>query len=117
PYIVAVTGTSGTRSAGRGQAVQPGVELVGYREGHELVHHRTKQVLGRTEEPLGRLVVAQVFENYSVATHVDGPPVKVGDRARVTAGKIRLTVVPITPPTRARVAETAVQEVLQELER
>jgi hypothetical protein len=104
-------------AAGRGQAVQVGLELIGYREGRELYHPRTKQLLGRTEETLGRLVVAQVFENYSVATHLDGPKLQVGDKARVTAGRIRLTVVPFTPAVRARVAETAVQEALQELER
>src|SRR5688572_11593831 len=108
--VVEVTGKRVILSAGRGQAVQPGIELVGYREGRELVHPRTKQVLGRTEETLGRVVVAQVFENYSVATHVDGPMLQVGDKARVTAGKIRLTILPLTPPARARVAETAVQE-------
>jgi hypothetical protein len=105
-------------AAGRTQGVQPGLELVGYREGRELVHPRTKQSLGKTEETLGRLVVAQVFESYSVATHVDGPKVQVGDRARVTAGRIRLTVLPLTPAARGgRVAEVAVQEVLQELDR
>ena len=115
--VVEVTGTRVILSVGRAQAVQPGTELVGYREGKELIHPRTKQVLGRTEDTLGRVVVAQVFENYSVATHVDGAPLQVGDKARVTAGKIRLTIVPATPPARARIAETAVQELLQELDR
>ena len=115
--VVEVTGTRVILAAGRAQAVQPGVELIGYREGRELIHPRTKQVLGRTEETLGRIVVAEVFENYAVARHIDGPALKVGDKARVTAGKIRLTVVPVTPPARARIAETAAQELLQELER
>lgn len=115
--VVEVNGTRVTLSTGRAQGVQVGVELVGYREGRELVHPRTKQPLGRVEETLGRLVVAQVFENYSVATQVDGPKLQVGDKARVTAGKIKLTVLPLTPSVRARVAETAAQEVIQELER
>src|SRR5687767_6479160 len=37
-------------AAGRTQGVQPGLELVGYREGRELIHPRTKQSLGKTEE-------------------------------------------------------------------
>ena len=115
--VVEVTGTRVILAAGRAQAVQPGIELVGFREGRELIHPRTKQVLGRTEETLGRVVISQVFENYSVATHVDGPPLQAGDKARVTAGKVRLTVVPLIAPARARVSEVAVQEVLQELER
>lgn len=115
--VVEVTDSRVILSAGRSQGVQPGLELVGYREGRELIHPRTKQSLGRTEETLGRLVVAQVFENYSVATHVDGAKVQVGDRARVSAGKIRLTVLPLTSSARPKVAEVAVQEMLQELER
>src|SRR5712691_1155063 len=115
--IVEVTDSRVILSAGRGQGVQPGLELVGYREGRELIHPRTKQSLGRMEETLGRLVVAQAFENYSVATHVDGPKVQAGDRARVSAGKIRLTVLPLGTGARPKVAEVAVQEMLQELER
>jgi hypothetical protein len=115
--VVEVSDARVILAAGRGQGAQPGLELIGYREGRELIHPRTKKSLGRTEETLGRLVVAQVFENYSVATHVDGPRVEVGDRARVSAGKVRLTVLPFIAAARAKVAEVAVQEVLQELER
>jgi hypothetical protein len=115
--VVEVTDSRVILAAGRGQGVQAGLEMVGYREGRELIHPRTKQSLGRTEETLGRLVVAQAFENYSVATHVDGPKVQAGDRARVSAGKIRLTVLPLGTGARPKVAEVAVQEMLQELER
>jgi VCBS repeat protein len=115
--VVEVTDSRVILAVGRGQGVQEGLELVGYREGRELVHPRTKQSLGRMEETLGRLVVAQVFENYSVATQVDGPKVQAGDRARVSAGKVRLTVLPLGMAARPKVAEVAVQEVLQELER
>ena len=115
--VVEVTDARVILAAGRGHGVQPGLELVGYREGRELIHPRTKQSLGRMEETLGRLVVAQAFENYSVATHVDGPKVQAGDRARVGAGKIRLTVLPLGTGARPKVAEVAVHEMLQELER
>jgi hypothetical protein len=115
--VVEVTDSRVILAAGRGEGLQPGVEMIGYREGRELVHPRTKQSLGKTEETLGRLVVAQVFENYSVATHVDGQKVQVGDRARVSAGKVRLTVLPLASASRPKVAEVAVQEVLQELDR
>jgi hypothetical protein len=115
--IVEVTDSRVVLAAGRGQGVQPGLELVGFREGRELIHPRTKQSLGKMEETLGRLVVAQAFENYSVATQVDGPKVQPGDHARVSASKIRLTVLPLGTSTRPKVAEVAVQEMLQELER
>jgi hypothetical protein len=115
--VIEVAGSRITLASGRAQGVQAGIELVGYREGRELYHPKTKQLLGRTEETLGRLVVVQVFENYSVANHVDGPTLQPGDKARVTAGKVRLTVLPFTPAARARVAEAATLEVVQELER
>jgi VCBS repeat protein len=115
--IVEVTESRLILAAGRGQGVQPGLELIGFREGRELIHPRTKQSLGRMEETLGRLVVSQVFENYSVATQVDGPKVQAGDRARVSAGKIRLTVLPLGMAARPKVTEVAVQEMLQELDR
>lgn len=115
--VVEVTDSRVILAAGRGQGVQVGLEMVGYREGRELIHPRTKQSLGRTEETLGRLAVSQVFENYSVATQVDGLKVQAGDRARVSAGKVRLTVLPLATAARPKVAEVAVQEVLQELER
>ncbi len=104
-------------AAGRSQGVQPGLELIGFREGRELIHPRTKQSLGRMEDTLGRLVVSQVFENYSVASQVDGPKIQAGDRARVSAGKIRLTVLPLGMAARPKVTEVAVQEMLQELDR
>ena len=115
--IVEVTESRLILAAGRGQGVQPGLELIGFREGRELIHPRTKQSLGRMEETLGRLVVSQVFENYSVATQVDGPKVQAGDRARVSAGKIRLTVLPLGMAVRPKVTEVATQEMLQELDR
>src|ERR1700675_401669 len=115
--VIEVAGSSVTLASGRAQGVQAGIELVGYREGRELYHPRTKQLLGRTEETLGRVVVVQVFENYSVANQVDGLKLQPGDKARVTAGKVRLTVLPFTPVARARVAEAATLEVIQELER
>src|SRR5215831_9557235 len=61
--VVEVTDSRVVLAAGRGQGVQPGLELVGFREGRELIHPRTKQSLGKMEETLGRLVVAQAFEN------------------------------------------------------
>ena len=61
--VVEVSDSRVILSAGRSQGAQTGLELVGYREGRELIHPRTKQSLGRTEETLGRLVVSQAFEN------------------------------------------------------
>ncbi len=118
--VVEVSDARVTLASGRPQGVQPGLELTAFRVGRELYHPTTKKLLGRTEETLGRLVVTEAFENYSVATRVpgsgaDGP--RAGDRARVSAAKIGLTVVFLTSGPRSRVGEAAAQELIQELER
>ena len=46
--VVEVTDSRVILSAGRSNAVQVGLEFVGFREGRELIHPRTKQSLGRT---------------------------------------------------------------------
>jgi flagellar biosynthesis/type III secretory pathway ATPase len=79
--VVEVTGDRVILAAGRAVGVQPGVELSTFREGRELYHPTTKKLLGRTEEPLGRVVIKEVSENYSVATLLDGKPPSPGDQA------------------------------------
>jgi len=56
-----------TLSIGKRDGVVAGVELEVYREGDELKHPKTGDVLGRKEEVLGRVVVDQVAEAYSTA--------------------------------------------------
>src|SRR5262249_30998819 len=74
--IVEVEGDRITLAEGRAAGVTTGVELSTFREGRELYHPATKKLLGRTEEPLGRIVIKEVFENYSVAAQVEGKPAK-----------------------------------------
>src|SRR5262245_42754678 len=115
--VVEVEGDRVILAVGRADGVPPGVELSTFREGRELYHPATKKLLGRTEEPLGRVIVKEVFENYSVATQVDGKPPRAGDQARVTAGKVLMTVAPLSSGPPARVVDAATQEFVQELDR
>lgn len=115
--VVEVQGTRVILAAGRAQGVQPGLELSTYREGRELIHPTTKKSLGRTEETLGRVIVSEVAENYSVATQAQGKLPQPGDHARVSAGKVRLTLVPLATGVPTRVQDAAVQELVQELDR
>ena len=115
--VVEVSGDRVTLASGRSQGVQPGVELTAFREGRELYHPTTKKLLGRTEDRLGRVVVADVFENYSVARQVEGNALQPGDKARVTAGKVPLTVLALGSGPRPRLMEAATGELLRELER
>jgi hypothetical protein len=115
--VVEVTGEQVILAVGRADGVPPGVELSTFREGRELYHPTTKKLLGRTEEPLGRVVVKEVFENYSVAAVIDGKSPRAGDQARVSAGKIVMTVAPLSSGPSARVVDAATQELVQELDR
>lgn len=72
-----------------------GAELTLFREGRELRHPRTGQLLGHVEEPLGRVAVQEVHEQDATARVVEGVPgatPKPGDRVRLTAGRVRLAL-------------------------
>ncbi|HEU5305261.1 MAG TPA: hypothetical protein VFU40_11500, partial [Gemmatimonadales bacterium] len=107
-----------TLTGGRAQGLVPGIELVVVREGRELLHPTTREVLGRVEQTLGRVVVTEVSEQYAVAKLVsgDGAAIQPGDKARVPSGKVRLAVVALAA-NRTKMIEAAASELLQELER
>jgi hypothetical protein len=106
-----------TLSLGRKDGMVAGIELSVYREGRELRHPRTGALLGRTEQAVGRVLVEQVFEGYSTGRVTQGTEVRAGDRARVSAGKIQLTVVPLVEGVKDTLAEAAVQELVEGLNR
>src|SRR5215813_3686983 len=98
--VIKVEGDQVTLSVGRRDGVVAGVELVVYREGEELKHPKTGEVLGRTEKTIRRITIAEVFEGYSTARISQGGDVQAGDRARVSAGKVRLTILPLSTGVR-----------------
>src|SRR4029453_14021616 len=87
-----------TLSLGSRDGLVAGVELALYRQGRELKHPKTGEVLGRTEQQMGRLSVQQVFEAYSTGTASKGSEVQAGDRARSAPGKVKLSLVPLVDP-------------------
>ena len=115
--ILEVNDQGVTLAIGKKDGLVPGIELSIYREGRELRHPKTGAVLGRTEESIGRVVVQEVFEGYSTARIAQGSGVKVGDRVRVSAGKINLSVVPLVEGIKDPLAEAALQELVQGLNR
>jgi hypothetical protein len=115
--VIQVSGGKVTLSIGRRDGVVAGVELAVYREGEELKHPKTGEVLGRTEKTLGRVSVTDVFEAYSIATVVQGADITAGDKARVSAAKIRLTVLPLSTGVKDNLIEAALQEVVDGLSR
>jgi len=115
--VLKVEGGQATLSVGQRDGVVAGVELVVFREGEELKHPKTGEVLGRTEKTVGRVSIAEVFEGYSTAKISQGSGVQAGDKARVSAGRVKLTILPLSTGVRDNLIEAAVQELVDGLTR
>ena len=117
--VLKVDGGQVTLSIGQRDGVVAGVELVVVHEGEELKHPKTGEVLGKKEETVGRVRVEEVAEAYSVArvTTSKSGGIAPGDKARVSSGKIRLTVLPLSTGIRDNLIEAAVQELVDGLTR
>ena len=115
--VLKVEGDQVTLSVGQRDGVVIGVELMVYREGEELKHPKTGEVLGRTEKTVGRLSITDVAEAYSTARISQGNGIQPGDKARVSAGKVKLTVLPLSTGVRDTLIEAAIQELVDGLTR
>src|SRR5262245_9871702 len=116
--VIEVQNGAVTLALGSRDGLVPNIELALYRQGRELRHPKTGEILGRTEQALGRLMVREVFEAYSTGTASQGSEVQPGDRARISAGKIKLSVVPLVEPgVREALADAAVHELIDGLNR
>ena len=115
--VLKVEGDQVTLSVGQRDGVVIGVELMVYREGEELKHPKTGEVLGRTEKTVGRLSITDVAEAYSTARISQGNGIQPGDKARVSAGKVKLTVLPLSTGVRDTLIEAVIQELVDGLTR
>ena len=115
--VVEVQGTTVTLSVGKRDGVVPGLDLSLFREGRELRHPKTGEVLGKTEKALGRVRVEEVAEAYSIGRVEPGADVAPGDVARISAGKQRVTVVPFIAGVRDAIVEAALNDIVEGLGR
>lgn len=115
--VLETQGDTVTLTVGRRDGVQPGLDLALYREGRELRHPRTGQLLGRAEQPLGRVVIEQAFEAYSTGKASAGSGARPGDKVRVSSGRIKVTVVPVVDGVKGSLVEAAVHEFVEGLNR
>lgn len=113
--VLEVRGQSLTLAVGRKDGLRPGLELTVFREGREIKHPRTGQVLGRAEQALGRVTVTEVQEAFSLATAAQGSDVKPGDRFRLSSGKIRLVLLPLLGGVKEGLVEAATHELVERL--
>ena len=112
--VIEVNGDVLTLDVGSRNGVHPGLELELYREGREIKHPRTGEMLGHAEDPLGRTRVTSVQEAFSNAT-ASSPGVKPGDKFRATSGKVNLVLLPLLTGVRETLVEAAIQELVERL--
>ena len=65
-YVISVDGDQLTLDLGSGKGVRKGMKCVIYREGQDIIHPITKQVLGKQTEELGQIKLVQVYPQYSI---------------------------------------------------
>lgn len=93
-----VVGLEGDRvliDLGGKQKIHQGMELQVYREGDEVKHPVTGQVLGRRDKRLGLLKVVEVKEGFSEAVFVsrpEGSTITAGDLVRVSPDRLSVAL-------------------------
>jgi hypothetical protein len=95
--IVAIEGSEVRLEGAEVASLRPGLELVAYRRGELFRHPVTNQPLGHAEDEVAVLSVTAVSGSQAtarVATTEGGRTPRVGDRARITAGRIPVAVLP-----------------------
>lgn len=115
--VIEVRESQVTLSLGRRDGVEQGITLELYREGRELRHPKTGELLGRAEEPLGLVTLTRVFEGYSTGEASGAGQVRGGDKVRLSAGKIKLTVLSLSQGVTEAVVEGVVQQLVGALNR
>ena len=114
--VVEIRGELLYLSLGARDRVFENMRLDVFRQGEELTSPSTGEVLGRLEEDLGVVTVTQVAEAYAVAepTNAAGSgAVKVGDKVRITAGRVPLAFLPVSDPAASAMPSTALMDALQ----
>src|SRR5215471_7057062 len=113
--IIEVKGESLTLDVGQKDGVQPGLELEAYRQGREIKHPKTGEVLGRAEDSLGKIRVVDAQESFSVAKAAADHGIKPGDRFRTSAAKVNLVLLPLLGGVRESLVEVTTQDPVERL--
>lgn len=113
--VLEVRDTSLTLGAGAKEGARPGLEVEVYRQGREIRHPKTGDVLGRAEDSLGFTRIAQAGDSFSTAPAPAGSSIKTGDRFRVSAAKVTIVLVPLLGSVKDNLVETATQELVERL--
>ncbi|HSL50622.1 MAG TPA: VCBS repeat-containing protein [Candidatus Deferrimicrobiaceae bacterium] len=104
-----------TLGAGAKAGARQGLEVEIFRQGREIKHPRTGEILGRTEDALGLARITQAQEEFSMASVPDGAQIRPGDRFRVSSGKVNIVLLPLLGSVKDTLVETATQELVERL--
>jgi hypothetical protein len=113
--VLEAQGDTLTLGAGVRAGARVGLEVEVYREGREIKHPRTGEILGRAEDVLGTARITQAQETLSVAQAPVGLQIKPGDRFRVSSAKVKIVLLPLLGSLRETLVETATQEMVERL--
>src|SRR5215475_12943046 len=96
--VVKAQGNEAFITLGAPDNIREGMELSVVRKGEEFKHPLTGVALGRFEDDIGVIIINKVSESYSsgnvrLAKATVNP--RVGDRVRITKGKIQLALLPL----------------------
>lgn len=114
--VMGVEGEQISLNVGAQDGISAGIQLELFREGEILTHPISGAVLGRVEEALGTIVVLQVFPDRAVARRTDPTDpraVRMGDKVRISAGRIALGLLPITGTVGTAVPSPALEVQLE----
>jgi len=112
--VIEVRGDTVILDAGAKDGVHPDLDVEVYREGREIKHPRTGEVLGRAEDILGRVRITSVQDAFSQATSSTAG-IKPGDRFRTSSAKVPIVLLPLQGAVREGLVEAATQELVERL--
>ena len=82
-YIIKIDGEELILDVGRNGGLKKGMKCHVYREGKEITHPITGEILGKETKILGEILVKEIFEKYSVARILNkeiGSLISLGDK-------------------------------------
>ncbi len=81
-YIIRIDGSEVILDVGRRGGLKRGMKCIVYKEGAEIKHPITGEVLGKETKILGEVLVKDAFDKYSVANilDTDGSVLSIGDK-------------------------------------
>lgn len=113
--VVAVEGDRVILDLTAQSGISRGMGLLVFRRGKPFYHIRTGQLLGHFEDEIATVRVEEVREQFAIARPL-GPPkqdaIRPGDGVRITAGQIKLAVLPVVAPEEMALDQEALRSTL-----